>query len=179
MDILKLNDNSMKVMLTAEDMMEYSLDCYTLEYDSDYSVNVLRNILRSAGEKCGFESGDSKFYVQLYASAKGECEIYVRRIDTERTVVAGNSHRGICVYSFDAMTHMLQTCSRLRTAGYTGISSAYKENGSKQYYLLLEERSPLPEEHGGRLCERNTKYYIYEHCKLICDGAVELLGRLV
>lgn len=169
----------MKVMLTAEDMMAYCLDCDTLEYDSDYSVDVLRQILHTASEECGFESCGSKFYVQLYASAKGECEIYVRRIDTERSMVTGSSHRGICVYSFDSMTHMLQACSRLRTAGYTGISSAHKEDGGKLYYLLLEERSPLPEEHGGRLCERNTKYYIYEHCKLICDDAVSVLGRLI
>lgn len=179
MDILKINNESMKVMLTAEDMSAYCLDCNTIESDRAASINALRHILSFAGKECGFETYDAKLYVQLYASAKGECEIYVRKVDTERSFNVGSGHRGLCVYSFDAMTNVLQTCSRLRTAGYSGESSAYKENGRHVYYLMLEESSPLPEEHGGKLCERNTKYYIYEHCSLICDGAVELLGKLI
>lgn len=193
MDILKINDNSIKVMLSAEDMDKYALDCSTIEYDRAHSVSILREILRDAGDKCGFNSEGAKFFVQLYASVKGECEIYVRRLneisskyipdykwDTkELSVLPSVTQGGIFVYSFEAMTPMLQACSRLRTARYSGESNAYKDHNGFHYYLVLEERSPLPEEHGGRLCPKNTAYYINEHCKLICEGAVELLGRLI
>lgn len=192
MDILKISEDTLKVMLTAEDMNAYSLDYETIENDRTQSVFILREILREASDRCGFSSEGSKFYVQLYASFKGECEIFVRRLgdarmsqsdykwDTkEYSLIPSVSHGGMYVYSFDAMTPMLQACSRLRTARYNGESNAYKEHGGRMYYLVLEERSPLPEEQGGRLCERNASYYIKEHCKLICEGAVELLGRLV
>ncbi len=191
MEILKISDNSLKVMLNAEDMNAYSLDCDLIEYNRPYSVAVLREILRDAGDMCGLDSSGAKFFVQLYASATGECEIFARRIEESATavpdykwnvkeysIIPAKSSRGIYVYSFDSMGPLLESCNRLCTAGYSGESNAYRDEGIIRFYLVLEERSPLPEEHGGKLCTKNTAYYINEHCKLICEGAVELLGRL-
>ncbi len=192
MDILKISGDSLKVMLTAEDMMAYSLDCDTMAKDTRHSVNVLREILRDAGELCDFPSDGARFFVQLYASPKGECEIFVKRLDEvivsalelkheagELYLTPAPANRGIFVYSFESMDPMMQTCKRLQTAKYFGDSAAYKDDCGRLYYLILEERSPLPEEHGGHLCPKNTAYYINEHCRLICRGAVRALGDLV
>lgn len=177
MDILRINNNSLKLTLTAEDMADYSLDYKSIEKNKEQSIDTLRYLVKVAGDRCGFVSDGSKFYVQLYASAKGDCEIYIKRINTEN--LQASNYKSVCVYSFENMTQMLQACSRLMIAKYNGDSTAYKEYNGIHYFLILEERSPLPEEQGGKLCERNTAYYIFEHCKLICSSAVEMLGKLV
>ena len=191
MDILKISDNSLKVMLSAEDMNTYCLNNDTLEHNKAYSVDILKEIIRYAGRKCGFLTDTSKLFVQLYSSSKGDCEIFASRIDNsgvsipdyksnikEYTINQAVHNRGIYIYSFDGIIPLTQVCNRLRTANYSGASSAYKELFGKTYYLVLEESSPLPGEYGGHLCGRNKTYYIKEHCSLICDNAVNVLGNL-
>ncbi|MBE6709319.1 MAG: adaptor protein MecA [Ruminococcaceae bacterium] len=191
MDILKISNDSLKLMLTEEDMIAYSLDCDNIENDKLRSVEVIREILRDAGKICGFVSDGEKFFVQLYASQRGECEIFVKRLDypiisaielhrdTEECLIpVPTANRGLFVYSFDDMSHMMHSCRGLKISNYLGGSAAYKDNGKRSYYLIIEERSPLPEEHGGHLCNKNTAYYINEHCKLICRDAVATLGDL-
>lgn len=191
MDILKISDDALKLMLTAEDMDTYSLDCKTIAKDRAHSAAVIREILREAGDKCGFYSDGARFFVQIYASTGGECEIFVKRLGgnimsaleykretRDICCIPSVTGHGLFVYSFDKMSPMMHACRRLRDAKYSGESNAYSEDGRNLFYLVLEERSPLPEEHGGRLCTRNTAYYISEHCRLICAGAVEVLGRL-
>lgn len=191
MDILKISDNSLKVMLSAEDMNSYCLSSDILENNKEYSVVILKEIIRYAGRKCGFITDTSKLFVQLYSSSKGDCEIFASRIDgsgvsfpdykssiKEYTFEQVVRNRGIFIYSFDGIIPITQVCNRLRTANYSSASSAYKELYGKTYYLILEERSPIPGEHGGHLCNKNISYYINEHCTLICDHAVEVLGSL-
>ena len=178
MDILKISDNTLKLILTPDDMATYTLDYSLMDYDKSGTAEILKEIVKSAGDKCGFTSEGSKFYVQLYASAKGECEIYVSRIDLENQVNTEKQRKNTCIYSFDNMLSLLQSCNRLKTAKYCGESTAHKDMFQKKYYLIIEERSPLPEEHGGHLCKNSTDYYIIEHCKLICNDAVTSLGDL-
>jgi len=191
MDILKINNDSLKVMLTTEDMETYSFNCETISVNKKRSLDTIREILRDAGKICDFPSDGAKFFVQLFASSKGECEIFVQRLNTpvlsaveldriseEICIFPVPQSQSLFVYSFGEMCPMIETCKRLQTAKYFGNSAAYKDDGGKVYYLLLEERSPLPEEHGGHLCPRNTAYYINEHCRLICRDAVRALGDL-
>lgn len=191
MDILKINDSSMMLTLTAEDMKNYSLDVSIMEECREYSVEMIKHILHDASEKCNFKSDGETFFVKLYVSTKGECEIFIKRIENKSSSTVGiteiteetllppslQSH-GVYIYSFSEMVQLTGACKRLQIAGYFGDSAAYSDNNIKVYYLIIEERSPLPEEHGGRLCARNTVYYINEHCNLICRDAVHSLGNL-
>ena len=86
MDILKIGDNSLKIMLTADDLITYSIDYDILNTKTEYSIKILKEILRDAGSKCGFTADSSKLFVQLYASSKGECEIFAKRISSSTNV---------------------------------------------------------------------------------------------
>ncbi len=191
MDILKIGKDTLKLMLNEDDMIAYSLDFDNLENDRSHSLDVIRSILRDAGNKIGFNSEGEKFFVQLYVSGCGECEIFVKKLDTpvfsaielrqnteDYSTPGTQTNRGLFVYSFNDISHMIHSCKGLKTSNYIGGSAAYKDNGKQNYYLIIEERSPLPEEHGGRLCNKNTAYYINEHCRLICRDAVVTLGNL-
>ena len=191
MDILRINENSIKLMLTAEDLMSYSLSYDIMLKDGENSVGLLKKILRDAGEVCDFRTADRKLFVRIYVSPSSECEIFVRRLEdiadssaelqkipSESATVTVPEYKSIFVYSFSEMTPLMQTCKSLRTANYVGDSAAYKDDGSCVFYLILEEKSPLPHEYGGKLCSKNTAYYISEHCSLICRGAVASLGSL-
>lgn len=191
MDILRIGNDSMKLILSSDDMNAYSLSCDTISSNRSRAVAAVREILREAGKHCDFPFERSKISVQLYASPKGECEIYVRRLDTspsaslefkkskcEIFISPLISERDVFVYAFKNLLTMMQACRCLLTAEYGGESSAYRDESTAAFYLIIEERSPFPAECGGRLCDRSTAYYINEHCRLICSGAVGTLGRL-
>lgn len=191
MDILKIGNDSMKLMLSYDEMCAYSLSCDTISNDKSRAVTAVREILRDAGKYSDFSFEKSKISVQLYASPKGECEIYVRRLTSspsasleykkskcEIFISPIISEHGVFVYTFKSLLPMMQACKCLITAKYNGESSAYRDESSAAFYLIIEERSPLLAEYGGKLCDRSTTYYINEHCRLICSGAVVTLGRL-
>lgn len=191
MDIIKINENSLKLILTAEDMSDFSLDIDSIAYNSLKSVSSIRDLLYRAARSCGFPTDFGKVSVQLYVSVKGGCEIFVKKLDTivasaldtrldtdTHTQLPEKISRGIYVYSFNELSAMIQACKRLQTAKYMGDSAAYCDKEKKIYYLIIDEKSPLPEEHGGHFCKKNTAYYINEHCRLICRSAVGFLGNL-
>lgn len=188
MEFLQIRSDAVKVMLSAEETVAFGFSAAALKGDRAHFADAVREILSLAGDKCTI--GRGRLLVQVYTSRIGDSEIFVRELpcgsitqsQSYRTAdahVSGASfeHRRY-IYSFDGITPMLHACNRLRFAGYSGDSAAYKDEERRRYYLVLETRTPLPEEHGGTLCPRTVAYYISEHCFLICTGAVELLGAL-
>lgn len=185
MELIKINQTELKVMMSAEDMRHYELD-RSLGDEDMTQREAIRTILREARRKTGFNSGGEKILVRMFPSRDGGCELFVTKLSTgvgttERdktaTIVLPSLRGGIFIYSFASLSEMISACRRLDEAGYRDDSSAYRENSGRAYYLVLGVRSPLAEEMGGELMKMSTMYYINEYCSLICDGAVGGLSR--
>jgi len=188
MEILKISDDTVKISLSARDVALYSSEvCPLADADTETTMRILQDICDGENVFEGY-----RLSVQLFTTPVGDCEMFVRRMGSismsltdwrneSLTPVRGYAHldRRVAVYIFDEMPPMLQSCHRLIIAGYRGESKAYSEQGTKKYYLVLEEKSPLPEEHGGSYCTKNITYYIAEHCFLICTDAVDVLGNMI
>ena len=188
MEFLQIRSDAVKVMLSAEESVAFGFNAAVIGHDRARFAAAVREILSLAGDKCTL--GHGRLLVQIYTSRIGDSELFVRELPCSsalqsqgwhtaelRTIDGFSEHRRF-IYSFDGMPPMLHACNRLRFSGYSGDSAAYRDCERRRYYLVLDMRTPLPEEHGGTFCSRGISYYINEHCTLICTGAVELLGSL-
>ncbi len=183
MDLIRIDDNKMKIMLTPGDMQCYELDADTMDRNKSETCRAFRNILDEVRSRTGFDAKGNKIFVQMYPSREGGCEMFVTKLgmicalndSSERpTLGTGRMSIGLqprtqhnmeternrtVAFTFDALEHLLCVCRRLRARAFPGNSAAYwGEEG--RYYLLLSEKS------GGRrslLFDRLSLSFISEY----------------
>lgn len=164
MDIIVINDTKLKVMLTKNDLSEFSLDTTTLDYTNSETKKMFWNILDQAKQTLGFSTDGYRILVQLYPSKAGGCEMFVTKLgllqggcfdslcDNEKCVEGldkrhvlhcKNSHYStntkgrLSVFGFDELSSLISVCRRLRNIGYEGNSSAYRCDDRK-YHLFID-----------------------------------------
>lgn len=202
MELILISDSKLKVMLSEDDMRNYEFD----DINNIHTKEAFRNLMREAKNRCGFNALEGRVFVQLYRSKAGGCELFVTKLsqsdsgadsgmDSDKTGAAYSREERAnteykryymerkckgrhVIYSFDEMRNLLSTCGVLRASRYRGSSMAYIEKGKRSFYLALDEETYVAGEHFGRLCPSSFYYYINEHCDIICDNAVSILGKL-
>ncbi len=192
MELLRISDKKLKVMLSDEDMEKYRLDREHLDYDTTETRSAFWQILDEAKHKTGFDAGGGKLFVQIYPSRGGGCEMYVTLTEEEKpprhkkSLVRGYES----VYRFETLALLLEVCRKLRELGYCDESSAFAGEGA--YYLIIREKlessimSPKAlgefsfiEEYGTRLSGGVRMAYLREHGKCLeGERAVELFATL-
>lgn len=196
MEMILINANKLKVMLTPEDMQGYALTCEMIDYDNTETRRAFWDIFDTAKHTTGFDAASARVYVQAYPSRGGGCELYVTRMvhtkgDRMPTVSLRVKQVHIlddaehtCVYRFDELADLLSACGKLHNAGFAHPSSAYVDPDTKKYYLILplfedEVGFSFLEEYGHRMAEQAIHSYIGEHCTCLTrDAAVDLLATL-
>jgi negative regulator of genetic competence, sporulation and motility len=200
MDLIKISDNKLKIMLTPVDMQSYEISISELDCTNVETREAFRSIMNEARDRIGFDTGGNQIYVQVYPSREGGCEMFVTKLGllcpmeqrgdattlprTLKSTDTGN-HLG---FGFEGMEHLLAACRRLCTMSFEGGSSAYRTDEGR-YYLLLDDRSgkrpPLNdrdnllsvmEEYGTRQNAEAIALYIREHADVICE--CEAVARL-
>lgn len=82
MELILISNTKLKIMLDEEDMRKYNIGT-----DSDCSGGATRRAIRSllecAKEQIGFNTTGEEIFVQLYASKRGGCELFVTKCATE------------------------------------------------------------------------------------------------
>lgn len=184
MELILIDDNKLKIMLSADDMKLYDITCETIDYDDCFSRRAFRDILSEARERTGFDAGKNKVYVQVYPSKAGGCEMFVTKLtpgtDGEYDCDTGaKKQTRKCIYRFDALGDMMKVCREMKNCGYERCSAAYADGGNGRYYLITDTEIPLFGEFYGRQCRMNSIHYINEHCRKLCDNAVTVLGELM
>lgn len=163
MDLIKINDNKLKIMLTPRDMAGYALDADTMDCSRRETRQAMRSILDDVKSRIGFDASGNKIYIQLYPSRGGGCEMFVTKLGifcsvrepsersplsatgrvaiTPKTRVAAgeeSEHSRASAFLFETLDSLLCVCRRLRDCVYTGESAAFHgEEGN--YYLLLTD----------------------------------------
>jgi len=164
MDLIKINDNKLKIMLSATDMHSFALDADHMDYTNSKTREAFRHILEEARDRTGFDAKGHQIYVQLYPSRGGGCEMFVTKLGVvcalgeessppsketsqQKATAAlprpkpgpqADRHHTVA-FMFDAMEHLLCVCRRLRGREFGGLSEAWHGEEGK-YYLLLSER---------------------------------------
>jgi negative regulator of genetic competence, sporulation and motility len=160
MDLIRIDNNKMKIMLTPVDMQSYALDTADMNADSRRTRTAFRHILDDVRARTGFDALDTRLYVQLYPSREGGCEMFVTKLGLcctasdadERSRAAshaplpearprrtGNEHERTAAFSFEKLEYLLSACRRLHLKSFSGSSSAYHDEAGR-YYLILSNR---------------------------------------
>ncbi len=196
MELIRISDSKLKIMLSAEDMAHYAITPEVLNYENTETRRAVWQILDEAKQQTGFDAASDRVLIQVYPSRAGGCELYITKI---LTPAAGNlspaerpsrAEGRIGVYAFSALGELLASCRQLLRSGYSAESAAYTgEDG--RYYLILREKTgeglcgapPAynpAEEYGERLNGGIAKMaYIKEHATCLCPSqAIEHLAML-
>ena len=207
MELIKITDQRLKIMLTPSDMTQFALDPITIENCNAQTTTAFRSFWGEICRQYGLDFDDSHLSVQYFPSRGGGCEMFVSSMSNasedkdrrKRSPGAGNailpmskplsgSFLRETAYRFDGLQSLLAACNRLKSIGYIGESAAYRD-GSSVYYLLLKLLSPspftLPDEFAF-LCEygrpenaASLRLYFREHGSMIrSPDAVDVLAEL-
>ena len=204
MDLIKISDTKLKIMLSAADMSHYHLQNDHIGIADAHVRGVLRQLLEDAKQQIGFYADMKHLYVQMYPSVDGGCELFVCAPENDtgtactevRSLSAAPiSGRSLCtkerlgnavyVYSFSSLKHLIAVCKRLDLVGYNGASSAYVDPRHTYFLALYDISAPslyTPDdycflgEYGNRENARSMQTFLGEYCKAICEqNAVQTL----
>ena len=198
MDLIRISDSKLKIILTEADMRRYALSSDNLSYENTETRRAVREMLTEAEEETGFDAASDRLLVQAYPSREGGCEFYVTKIEPgtpeekkkPRPQTAKEGKGRLVVYLLPTLASLLAVCRQLSATGYRDYSAAYTGKGESCYLVLRENlrasgyplRAPLyhpAEEYGDKEGGSAKLGYIKEHAKCIFDGdAVGALAPL-
>lgn len=203
MELIRISDSKLKVMLTPMDMRQFELSTDNFYDDSEKMHRSFRLLLDEVKRQSGFEADDHRISVQYFPSREGGCEMFISNLSPEResttcalTPASGmqpatRSRGSFCrsfAYRFDGLEELLSVCRRLLPLDYITASSAWRDDAGR-YYLILNTfaASPFatPEElyfvvEYGRLENAaQLRLYLSEHGEVVCaEDAIGTLGAI-
>ena len=208
MELIKITDQKLKIMLTPSDMTQYELEPKIIEAFNAQTSSAFRAFWNEVRRQYHLDFDDSHLSVQYFPSRGGGCEMFVCSMQSpasddkerkKRGTLTGNAILPVektksgrflreTAYRFDSLSHLLAACHRLKSIGYIGESTAYRD-GVSAYYLLLKllSASPfsLPEEisflseYGRPENAHVLRLYFREHGSVIrSPDAVDVLAEL-
>ena len=195
MELILISDDKLKIMLSEEDMQKYHISGDGFDYSKLSTRTVLKSILSDAKTLTGFDTEGERFFVQLFTSAHGGCELFITKgeqddytADTEiekKTPPARRTYQSL--YSFDSFYNLISSCRRL-TPFMKDIDSVAYSDISGRYFLSLKHANLSPYtrldkftfllEYGRRENSESFEKYIQEYGNWICKDAVSVLGTL-
>lgn len=202
MDLIKINENKLKIMLTSVDMQSYSLCADELDCTNIETREAFRSIMNEARSRTGFDAEGNQIYVQLYPSKEGGCELFVTKLGllcpqrkasdhTRQKAYTPQSKENTFAFSFEKLAHLLCVCRRLR-ANEKRLASAVFHGEDGCYYLILsllsdDRQETLLEdsikafihEYATKKDTATIRLYIKEHATVVCEQrAIETLAKL-
>ena len=193
MELILINEKKLKIMLSPEDMLEYEIDCESVDYDKTETRRAFWSILDEAKHRTGFDAASERVYIQLYPSREGGCEMYVTKVGMlpsgaksgKRGMLRVAAERTLA-YRFDELSLLLSVCRQLQRTGFSAQSEAFcDERGSYYLYIFGIRGFSLPEslafisEFGASEEPEALRSYLAEYGKSVCaDDAIKILGAL-
>ena len=205
MELIRISERKLKIMLTPADMTQFEMDVETLGEDSMETRKSFRMLMKEVRRQIGFEIADQKISVQYFPSREGGCEMFVcsspyspeeRKRALVKSTPAGlpakadkkrTTYKKEVVCRLENITLLLAVCHRLHKIDFQGESSAYRdENGYCHLFLTVHAPSPfrLPDEltflseYGEIRNATLSDLYVREHADPLSCHAVEQLGVL-
>ena len=196
MEVLKINDNKIKVMLSRADMRDFKLEGKNLDYnDADTRRRVFR-VLEYVKAHYGFDHEGDKLLIQFYPSKDGGSELFVTKLgilnSRECRSVARSDRVAMLsakrsMYAFSSFADLLMAAKAIARVADGGESELFlledetyclelSERGDgkgdtvMEYAAILEFATPL---------SQDKHPYIIEHGECLASrNAVELLASL-
>ncbi len=209
MELIRISDRKLKIMLTPSDMEQFELNADTFGENGAEMRRTFRLLLEEIKKRTDFEADDRRIAVQYFPSRGGGCEMFISRLsdrsesEEEEDAPQPDLPKALCLqkevlgrgfhresaYSFPSISDLLYVCKRLRTFSGIGTNSAYGDDDGT-YYLFLSFLSASPfttpdelnfiTEYGSIENCNLLKLYLLEHGNMICgENAIHQLGSLI
>ena len=193
MEVLKITDSKLKIMLSVEDMKKYRLTKDSVDYNDAKTRKSFFDILNQVKLSHGFNVERDKVLIQFYPSKDGTSELFVTKLgilppSSEKAISRSSRvtmlEARASLYFFEELDSLIRSARILRERNSSGASDIYLgEDG--EYYLEIYERgmgeggdSSLVSEYGKRLPPQYF-HYISEHAKkLTHSNAIELFSKM-
>lgn len=196
MELIRISDSKLKVMLTQSDVERLHFDP---ESDSSRDLRAsFRSLLSEIRKECDFSINGKELSIQYFPSREGGCEMFISHLgekEPQANIERKNELREITgfhkeyAFRFLEMNLMLSACKRLLQIGYSGESEAYLDELEQCFLLLgLTSSHPfeMPEEllflfeYGKQESVTDTRIYLSEHGRPLCRAdAVLLLSEYI
>ena len=168
MELIVINQNKLKIMLSAPDMARYELESTRMDCADAHTRAAFRHIFDDARNEIGFDTQGERLFVQLYASKEGGCEIFVTKLGSpsegnewkngerellrrigreEEEMTVNHTERQLAPLSarrtavtFGRLDDLLTVCRRLLRDGYRGRSAVYitESEHGTTWYLFVD-----------------------------------------
>ena len=171
MELIRISDRKLKIMLTPTDMCQFELGGEDFEMNGARMHRAFRLLLAEVRRQTDFEGDDRHLSVQYFPSLGGGCEMFISRLcdddlprdaatETDTPAIGGaeisapvRRHIGYfrkeCAYRFTDLDDILRACKRLIGIKSVNESHAYHdEGGDYLLFLTILSSSPfsIPEE---------------------------------
>ncbi len=206
MELIRISDSKLKIMLTPTDMCHYEINDEDFQDGEIHQSPAFRLLLEEVKRQVGFSPEDDHYTLRYFPSKRGGCEMFLTQLSP---VSQENTHKkdpsapalpvhcsrgsqyafsGDYAYRLEDLEALLRGCRRLFGSRYITESTAYRDEKGL-YYLILSVTSPSPfslpgelqflSEYGQTENPSLLRIYIKEHGRVICPkNAVAVLGEL-
>lgn len=196
MEWIRISQNKLKIMLTAEDARHYELNCEEANYTDSVTRTAFREILTDVKREADFDASEDKVYIQMYPSKEGGCELFITKIgllleeERKAAMQAGKKElpntrmrrENALAFCFRELSLLTAACRRLLPLTTVHKSEAFRgENGT--WWLFLSGCEPhklrFLSGYAREMRADMARIYLAEHGTLICEkNAVETLAEL-
>lgn len=193
MRIEQIDQQTVKVVLTQDDMDSFDITYEEMDYQDPNTKRVLMELLQRIRDEMQMDLGGGRLFVEAFPYLDGGCVLYICNIPAEgdkraRPVKKPSGFNTPIVFEFENLSLLTAACGRLiQRYNHIILKSAlylYEE----KYRLLLysyfkqdEKLIALVSEYGryvGKGAVQSS--FVKEHAKLLLESnAVETLSELI
>lgn len=196
MDVLKISESKIKIMLSKSDIKKYKLDTDNVDYNDIKTRNKVWEILDCVKKEHGFNHEGDKLLIQFYPSKDGGAELFVTRLENlshknERSISRSSNVTLLDtqrkMYSFKCFEDLIKASKIIKDSKSIKESELFYDS-DEGYYLEITERGAS---RYGSICDfaillefssavpKELFPYITEHYSRLTKGnAVEQLSKL-
>ena len=153
MELIVINENKLKIMMTKNDMESFGLDENEFYCSVTNARDILERILDNSPIHTGFENItiEDKILLQLYPDKNGGCELYVTKMIFDETediplMPEENDYKyllpkpqikiPLISFKFDSLEDVISAAKELVFRNYVCEASFYQNHDGK-YYLFM------------------------------------------
>ena len=191
MEIVKINEKSIKISLSSDEVKEYDLG-EGKELDAEEMKRIFSSLLLKAKKEVGFTYAKENIVAEIFSSKDGGCEIFVSCLldevkmykDKREELSSLKTKAQGQIYSFENIESLIVVLDALKNIDLSLRTSVYYNKNNGKYFLILEN-----------VLRKNLKYafilefakhlkspllqYVTEYFSPICiNNAHEVLPRL-
>ena len=182
MQVLKINANKVKIILTKKEVADAGIDTSALDFCNAEARGKVLAVLDEVKRRFGFDHTGAQLLVQLFPLSEGGAELFVTRLgeltESKARSIARDADVGlICavqrIWRFDSLCDSERCAAALRHCGGISDAALMRDDGGGYYLIFYQHTAanakplPLILYELGTPIHKELCSFIMEHAELI------------